>query len=75
LHVYPNPAGNFVTIEYPELANANVKLFDVNGKLLFSESATGKDKLTLNISSYKSGAYTLTIRSNNKVVVSQIIVQ
>ncbi len=68
--VYPNPAKDFVTISNV-VKGAEVSLFDMSGKLLYSTKATGTT-LTINTSSYKNGVYMLKVDGQTtKLLISK----
>ena len=95
LKVYPNPAGNTLSVEMPEylvrcqesggqdLNNVGIKattyyhqwksvrldVFDLFGKLMYSQEIQGKtDKVELNISTWSAGMYVVRIVFMNDVV-------
>ncbi|WP_412850403.1 T9SS type A sorting domain-containing protein [Chryseobacterium sp. PMSZPI] len=60
--IYPNPAGDFVTIDTSPLKNASARLYDTSGKLIKSPPLkSGKN--TLNVSELPKGAYIIEILS------------
>lgn len=64
--VFPNPANDFLEIKGFELKEYEVKLFDVNSKIVFTSKFT--EKLKIDISKFSSGVYYYEIndRSNKK---------
>jgi len=61
MKVYPNPAQDFVTIEWNlETAVATVELTDLNGKLLGLIPVTGKTDCKVPVSHLPAGQYFLT---------------
>jgi len=74
--VYPNPAQNGVQIELantPE-ANAKVELLNANGKLVLSETISGK--LTeLNVSTLAKGTYLMRYSDDTQSMLKQLIIQ
>ena len=68
--IFPNPAKDFVTISNV-VKGAEVSLFDMSGKLLYSTKATGTT-LTINTSSYKNGVYMLKVDGQTtKLLISK----
>ncbi|WP_412850406.1 T9SS type A sorting domain-containing protein [Chryseobacterium sp. PMSZPI] len=60
--IYPNPAGDFVTIDTSPLKNASARLYDTSGKLIKSTTLkSGKN--TLNVSEIPKGNYIIEILS------------
>ncbi|MFP5040351.1 reprolysin-like metallopeptidase [Parasediminibacterium sp. JCM 36343] len=73
LSLYPNPARNTVLIQSAEKMH-QVQLFAVNGKLVY----TGKpnaNSITLPVSNYAAGTYTVRVLTATDVVNSKLIIQ
>lgn len=63
--VFPNPANDFLEIKGFELKEYEVKLFDVNSKIVFTSKFT--EKLKIDVSKFSSGVYYYEINdSSNK---------
>ncbi|WP_412850405.1 T9SS type A sorting domain-containing protein [Chryseobacterium sp. PMSZPI] len=60
--IYPNPAGDFVTIDTSPLKNASARLYDASGKLIKS-TPLKSGKNTLNVSELPKGNYIIEILS------------
>jgi hypothetical protein len=80
--IYPNPANNKLTIEKKQTTNQNTssssednnttyELFDFNS--ILQTSGNFKDKIDLNLSSYKKGKYILKITSGKNSEAHHII--
>jgi len=69
LPVYPNPADEFVFLDYPVLIN-KAECFDITGKSIHVEIKTN----TLNVKSLADGIYILKTISGKTVNYSRIIV-
>ena len=65
IRIYPNPAGNFVTIEFPEVLNEPVllSLFDENGKLV-KDIKTTDQKSVMPVNDLNEGIFYLRMRGN-----------
>lgn len=76
--VYPNPADDAINIALSTqegFGNVNVKLIDVSGREVLSEShADSKGKISLDVSSVETGTYLLSIFKNGVNVSCQPIV-
>ncbi len=62
VRIYPNPAGDEITIEYDLNGTCIVKLYDIAGALHLNatlNSASGKEKI--NLSALKNGFYLFTV--------------
>jgi hypothetical protein len=72
--LYPNPTRNFVNVSWTANGNSNVKLTDLNGKVLQHEN-TSAQQTTLDLTNYTPGVYILTIQTGEQVVTERIIKQ
>ena len=70
--VFPNPANNFITIEVLSNDKVLVQLFDVFGNIIMNSSLQNTTKL--NVASFNSGIYYLTLSSEGSSVVRKLIV-
>lgn len=63
--IYPNPAKNEVIVESSD-ANylAEISIFDLNGKLVYSEKPAQLSKNTINTKSLTAGMYLMNITNN-----------
>ncbi len=73
--VYPNPFNQSITINLKNKATVNLKLFDVNGKLIFTKTSLNKQNITLNIAPFnlKAGNYFLIIKGQNTTETVRLI--
>ncbi|HMQ46616.1 MAG TPA: DUF4465 domain-containing protein [Saprospiraceae bacterium] len=61
---YPNPASNFLILNWPETNPAQLRVMDVNGKMMASEKLqSGKNEISLE--PFPSGIYWMQIRREN----------
>ncbi|CAL2077939.1 FG-GAP-like repeat-containing protein [Tenacibaculum sp. 190524A02b] len=70
--IYPNPTAEKITIKSSVVAIEEIKLLDVNGKVL-SFNETVNARLALNIAQYASGVYILSIKTNKGFINRKII--
>jgi hypothetical protein len=80
LKFHPNPNdGKFnLSFETPENGNTEIKIFDVNGKEVYSEKIenfNGRYENMIDISGNKQGTYFLHIRQDNKVSTRKIVLE
>ena len=75
--VYPNPASGVVVIQSNEVfSGLEISLFDMNGRLLYSESnVASSNRLQFDVSNLASGMYLLQINSEEKTTVKQLVKQ
>lgn len=75
LTVYPNPASEQVTIVSELLdGNAIVRLLDVQGRIIFNERISSKNRVNLPLE-FESGHYILHIQNGNKTQTSKLLVK
>ncbi len=68
VNISPNPSTGIVSFALPiELQNAEIKVYSINGKTIFSErrDLSAAEKVEYNFTTFKSGIYFITI-SNGK---------
>jgi hypothetical protein len=70
--VFPNPTSDQFYIETNSSDKLSVDLYDVNGRQVFSASVS--EKSIINVSNFKEGVYTLTIKSVNGVTNKKLII-
>jgi PKD repeat protein len=71
--IYPNPAKDVLHIEFEMLnEKAELKLFDVNGRLVLTQAINGKT--TIDASNLNAGVYSLSIINNEGVVNKKLII-
>ena len=79
INIYPNPfSGNKFTIDFNDLSSEkiNMKIVDAIGKLIYDKSLTIPDNaytLPVNLPSYVSGIYYVTITSKKGVIGKRIV--
>lgn len=73
--LYPNPTtGKFFITFSKELDNANVILFDINGKVIQQFKATG-NKIDFDLSGVSAGVYMVQINDKGNRIVKKVVKQ
>ena len=73
--IYPNPATNIVSIKLQTQVMEHLKISDVKGSIIYTETLQSNKKL-LNTSSFAKGMYFITITTKNgAVVVKKLMIQ
>ncbi len=76
--IYPNPADNFVAIDYTmpnEVENASVKIVNILGSVVKEQQIeTRNNKLTLDISDINSGVYFYSILVNGEGYITKKLI-
>ena len=81
--LYPNPTMSDVTVDFgeltygdKELSKVTVKIFDMFGKSLYSRTLEPSESaITLDVSSYRHGIYSVVIRSQDKTILHKFMKQ
>jgi photosystem II stability/assembly factor-like uncharacterized protein len=68
VHIYPNPAQNKITIDANDVAD--VKLFDVLGKQIFSTKTNDVD-----VSNFNDGVYFIQVQTKQNTTTQKIMIQ
>ncbi|MTH14184.1 T9SS type A sorting domain-containing protein [Flavobacterium sp. LC2016-01] len=68
--------GKVITFALNQVKKANVSIYDKDGTLIYSESASGKDGIlrTFNLEEFPEGTYYLEVEDNVKKVKHEIII-
>lgn len=73
--IYPNPATSIVSIKLQTQVMEHLKISDVKGSVIYTETLQSNKKL-LNTSSFAKGMYFITITTKNgAVVVKKLMIQ
>jgi hypothetical protein len=70
--VYPNPTTNFIIIELEKNVNADILVYDINGKLVIKDKLNDENQKQFDFSFLKQGNYLLHINIADKQSVYQI---
>ncbi|MBC8045383.1 MAG: T9SS type A sorting domain-containing protein [Fimbriimonadaceae bacterium] len=70
--IYPNPVSDNLFIEMDNAVGAMIKIYGVNGKVLFQKEFFGKE-LTIDMKGFDSGSYFLGIKTAKKEVVRKVV--
>lgn len=73
IKIYPNPAQEYITIEYPYENNPLIYIVDESGKVVYTKHNVDKGDFNVNISNYAKGLYVIKIVNDNEVFVRKII--
>jgi len=78
LTVFPNPVNENVIISAENVTsgNYNLEIFDITGKVVYSENIWVADDFSRSIATdFESGIYTLTLSNNSSVLTNKFIVK
>lgn len=71
ISVYPNPAKNNVSIK--GLENANVSVFDLTGRMVYSTKAA-EESLNMDLIRFTAGTYMIRIEQNGNTIHKKLVV-
>ncbi len=72
--LYPNPANNEVQIAIPLMERIEVKIIDLNGRMVYQNTALNSEMLTINTSNFANGIYFVQF-SDLKMQQQKLIIQ
>lgn len=74
LKIYPNPVEEVLYIELMNSGGASWILYDVNGRVFNSgELMSGKKKNQIDMSSYTKGIYFISLKTNQKSIIKEVL--
>lgn len=74
---YPNPTTDYINIKFDtnsNIANATIKLYDINGRLL-QECSVNSSVVQINMMNYNSGVYFVEVNVDGNSVTKQVVRQ
>lgn len=75
INAYPNPANNFVNIDANIKGDYTLKVYALNGNIIYQSKGKNSKTIRIATSNWKSGNYFVEIHGNNSRSSSKIIVQ
>ena len=72
IQLFPNPANTFLSITLDKKVNGEIKIYDVLGRILLSETIE-TNYTTLNINHLAKGTYFITIKNGPSVIIKKFI--
>ncbi len=71
LQVYPNPANNYVMIEFDEKENVYLTIYNALGEKIIG--TTFSESIRINTEKFSKGIYIVEVRSKNKVANKKLV--
>ena len=65
--IYPNPTSNFLTIRLNEASKSTIRVYNMLGKLIFTDSMSGLALRTIDVSNLAAGVYTVEIEGDQLI--------
>jgi hypothetical protein len=77
LKIYPNPADNIVNVESlaGTVGNANLKIYDLNGRLLSNQPINFNEPQQIDVSKFQRGVYVLKIENTSVNISKKLIIK
>lgn len=73
MKIYPNPAIDYISIEWNENKLANIEISDVTGRIIKSDQIIGFDSTQIDISNFEKGLYSITLHTVDQRLSSKFI--
>lgn len=73
--IFPNPTSDELTVQFNQTTDASIRLIDVNGKVVESQSYTAQQTININTSRLETGIYSLLVTTEDGVKVKKVIVE
>jgi len=74
LNIYPNPTSSSFTITFPSTDNYLVKITDMVGTTVYSNSFENTQKQQINTDNLPSGTYTIQVAGSNNSFVQKLVI-
>jgi len=76
LQIFPNPANDHLTIAFDgDIRNAEVNIFDVTGKIIYSEIASSLSQLVVNTGDFAEGIYVVQIQAEGFIATKKLVIE
>ncbi len=73
--MYPNPAADLLTVDYDFEELNYLEIYDLKGRMVFSQALNNSNQLKLNVESYEKGVYILKLNGQYHSIVEKLIVE
>ena len=75
IKVYPNPASEFVTVELGDKQVNKIEIFDVTGRLVYSENKNFFETETIDVTTFGKGYFTVVLTGAEKTWTKKLVVK
>ena len=73
IKIYPNPANEYITIEYPYNNNSLMYIVNESGKVVYTKQNVNKETFNVDVSNYAKGMYIIKMAVvKNSVVICPV---
>ncbi len=71
--IYPNPSGGIINVFTDK--DADLEIFNTEGKIIFRERLTGNNQRQIDISSYPKGMYFLKFTDRDNIKIEKVLIE
>ncbi len=75
IKVSPNPAHSYFTVDNVTGSNSQIKVFNLNGNLVYSSNCNSNEPHTIDVTNFLAGMYIIKIKSDNEVYSAKVVVR
>jgi hypothetical protein len=76
LQIFPNPANDHFTIAFDgDIRNAEVNIFDMTGKIIYSDIASSLSQLVVNTGDFSEGIYMVQIQAEGFIATKKLVIE
>ena len=75
LKIYPNPASDLLYIDNSSMNITSLEIWDLSGKAVYRQTAINTAILSVDVSKFSAGVYTLKVTADAKDIVEKLIVR
>ncbi len=74
--MYPNPASEFVTIQFKNSSEQKIELYNIEGKLILKKTIEANlNSIQLSLNGIKSGVYFVSIKEGQNLTTKKLIIK
>ncbi len=76
ISLYPNPANNFVNINFTNIPDDNIiiSVFNISGQEVLSKQFKNQENIKINTSGFQNGIYFFRINTGDKSILKKVVV-
>ena len=76
LQVFPNPSNGQMTLNIDgTFGEGQVKIFDINGRVVFTQNATLEGAIAIDAGTLKTGIYILNVTTSNNSFTTKLVIE
>ncbi|WP_456437178.1 T9SS type A sorting domain-containing protein [Psychroserpens sp.] len=74
-NMFPNPVKDILSVKLNNITNANLSIYDIQGKLVLDRIISQEQNLEVNVSGLESGLYFVKLNTDTKELVKKLIIE